>query len=227
MKYVRCTLRFSESTIHPVHRFIEEHDAMVKDRLLHGNITNTVDTYLFYVEGEMDAYARALDRVPQISGYEMTPIGGTDTNTGSQKFYAYVKQELIDTDVALFDAFTRDGIIIVPPVDFLGNGTARLTVLGESQTLEAALDAVPDGVRIDVDRIGEYDRYEGVFDPGVTDRQYEAVVTAFETGYYDVPSRGSIAEIAGEMDCSTGTVSEHLRKAERKIIERFVAYTGH
>lgn len=225
MKYVRCTLRFSESMIHPVHRFIEEHDAMVKDQLLHGNRTNTVDTFLFYVEGEIDAYASALDQVPLISGYELTRIDGTETATGSEEFYAYIKQEPSETDEQLFDAFTNNGVIVVPPIDFLEDGTAQLTVLGETDALSALLDAVPDGVGFDVDQIGEYDRYEGVFDPDITDRQYEAVQTAFESGYYELPRQGSLEEIARELGCSPGTVSEHLRKAERKIIERFVAHT--
>lgn len=225
MKYVRCTLRFSDSMIHPVHQRITEDDAMVKDQLLHGNRTNAVDSFLFYVEGEMDAYASALDRVPEISDYEITPIEGTDTDEHCEEFYAYVKQEPNETDEQLFGAFTHDGVIVVPPIDFLGNGTARLTMLGEPTAFEAALDMVPDGVHVDIDRIGEYDRYEEAFDPGVTDRQYEAVVTALEAGYYDVPSRGSLEEIARQMGCSTGTVSEHLCKAERKIIERFVAHT--
>ncbi|UPM42596.1 helix-turn-helix domain-containing protein [Halocatena salina] len=225
MKYVRCTLRFSESMIHPVHQCITEDDAMVKDQLLHGNRTNEMDTFLFYVEGGMDTYASALDRTPQIREYELTPIARAATGTDNEEFYAYVKQEPSETDEQLFDAFTSDGVIVVPPIDFLGDGTAKLTVLGEPAALSSVLDVVPDGVHVDVDRIGEYDRHDGVFEPDVTDRQYEALVTAFETGYYELPRQGSLEEIAREMGCSTATASEHLRKAERKIIERFVVYT--
>ncbi|RRJ30357.1 helix-turn-helix domain-containing protein [Halocatena pleomorpha] len=223
MKYVRCALRFSESMIHPIHRFIEDHDAMVKDQLLYGNRTNAVDSFLFYGEGKMDAYASALDRVPQIRDYEVTPISTTESDV--ETFYAYVKQGPNETDERLFGAFTRDGVITASPVEFLADGSARLTVVGGSTALSSALDAVPDGVHVDIDRIGEYDRYEGVFDPNLTDRQYNALLTAFETGYYELPRQGSIAEIADKMDCSTATASEHIRKAERKIIERFVAHT--
>lgn len=227
MKYVRCTLRFSESTIHPVHRCITEDDALVKDQLLHGNRTNAVDSFLFYVEGDAEIYTRALDRTPQIEGYEITPIEGTDTTDSPPRFYAYIKQEPSDTDQQLFGAFTRDGVIVVPPIDFLGDGTARLTVLGEPEALQSVLGALPDGVHVDIDRVGEYDRYRTPFDPGVTDRQYEALETALETGYYDLPRQGSITEIAEEMDCSSGTASEHLRKAQRKLIEQFVDHTRH
>lgn len=184
-----------------------------------------MDTFLFYVEGEMDAYASALDRTPQISGYELTRIGDTATGTATEEFYAYVKQEPSETDEQLFGAFTSDGVIVVPPIDFLGDGTAKLTVLGESAALSSTLDVVPDGVHVDVKRIGEYNRHSGAFDPAVTDRQYEAVATALETGYYELPRQGSLEGIASEMGCSTGTASEHLRKAHRKIIERFVAHT--
>lgn len=251
MKYIRCTLRFSESTIHPVHQFIEKHDAMVKDQLLHGNITHEEwDTFLFYGEGDANAYAAALARTPQIIEYEVTRIdtsetehgdktipkngdrnqtgeiyecrGDSTTNSSTGSFYAYVKQEPSDMDAQLFDAFTRSGVIVVPPIDFLGDGTAHLTVVGEPDALQSSLAAVPDGVRLSVDRIGEYDG-QAAFDPGLTDRQFEAIVAAVETGYYEVPREGSVAAIARKLGCASGTASEHLRKAEREIMESVVA----
>lgn len=247
MKSIRCTLRFSESTIHPIHQFIGEHDAMVKDQLLHGNITRGEwDTFLFYGEGDANAYAAALARTPQIIEYEVTRIDtvsntrderergrdctaengdsvGDTSLSRSDSFYAYVKQEPSDIDERLFDAFTRSGVIVVPPVDFLGDGTARVTVVGESDALQSSLAAVPDGVRLAVERVGEYEGL-AAFDPELTDRQLEASVAAVETGYYEIPREGSVAAIAQELGCSSGTASEHLRKAERKIIESVVAY---
>lgn len=254
MKYIRCTLRFSESTIHPVHQFIEEHDAMVKDQLLHGNITREEwDTFLFYGEGDANAYAAALARIPQIIEYEVTRIDTSETERGDEtipengdgagnqageiyegseegttsssrgSFYAYVKQEPSDIDAQLFDAFTRSGVIVVPPIDFLSDGTARVTVVGEPDALQSSLAAVPEGVRLAVERVGEYEG-GAAFDPGLTDRQFEASVAAVETGYYEIPREGSVAAIARELGCSSGTASEHLRKAERKIMESVVTH---
>jgi predicted DNA binding protein len=216
MKYLRCTLRFSESTMHPVHRFIGEHDAVVKDQLLHGNTMDDAwDTFLFHVEGDSDEYASALAATPQIHDYDLTRI---DENT----FYAYVQQEASEIDKQLFTAFSRSGVIIIPPVSFLDDGTARLTIVGEPDALQSTLAAVPDEIRLDVTQVGEYSRTPETFDPGLTDRQFEAVAAAVETGYYEVPRRGSIADISDELGCASGTASEHLRKAEQKIMETVV-----
>jgi predicted DNA binding protein len=218
MKYVRCVLRFPESAIHPVHRFIGEHDAMVKDQLLHGNTaTDGWDTFLFYVEGDSDAYESALASTPQIREYEIIGIDGKDS------FYAYVMQEANDIDETLFASFSRSGVIVVPPIDFLSDGTARLTIAGEPDALQSSLAAVPDEISLDVKRVGEYDGTQAAFDPELTDRQFEAVAAAVEADYYAVPRRGSIAEISDELGCATGTASEHLRKAEKKIMETVVS----
>jgi predicted DNA binding protein len=218
MKYLRCVLRFPESVIHPVHRFIGEHDAVVKDQLLHGNtMGDDWDTFLFYVEGDSEAYASALAATPQIHEYEIIRIDSEDS------FYAYVTQEANEIDEQLFDTFSRSGVIVVPPVDFLSDGTARLTIVGESDALQSSLAAVPDEIQLDVERVGEYDGTQATFDPELTDRQLEAVAAAVETGYYAVPRRGTITEISDELGCASGTASEHLRKAEQKVMESLVA----
>lgn len=220
MKYLRCALRFSESTIHPVHRFIGEHDAMVKDQLLHGNTTNDEwDTFLFYVEGDMGAYASALAATSQIREYEVMRIDESEDS-----FYAYVEQEASEIDKQLFDAFSRSGVIVVPPTTFLDDGTAQLTILGEPDALQSSLAAVPDEIQIDVERVGEYNRSPATFDPGLTDRQFEAIAAAVETGYYEIPRRGSVTDISQELGCASGTASEHLRKAEQKIMETVVGF---
>lgn len=216
MKYVRCVLRFSKSAIHPVHQFIGEHDAMVKDQLLHGNTaTEGWDTFLFYVEGDSDAYESALASTPQIREYEILGIE-------EDSFYAYVMQEANEIDETLFASFSRSGVIVVPPIDFLSNGTARLTIAGEPDALQSSIAAVPDEIGLDIERVGEYDGMQAAFDPELTDRQFEAVAAAVETGYYAVPRQGTITEIGDELGCASGTASEHLRKAEAKVMETVV-----
>lgn len=217
MKYLRCVLRFPESAIHPVHQFIDKHDAMVKDQLLHGNTeTDGWDTFLFYVEGDSDAYESALAATPQIREYEIIEIGGEDS------FYAYIQQEANEIDEKLFASFSRSGVIVMPPIDFLGDGIARLTIAGEPDALQSSLAAVPAEIRVDIKQVGEYDGTQAAFDPELTDRQFEAVAAAVETGYYEIPRRGTITEIGDELDCASGTASEHLRKAEGKIMETVV-----
>jgi predicted DNA binding protein len=60
---------------------------------------------------------------------------------------------------------------------------------------------------------------------GLTDRQDEALRIAYERGYFDVPRRASLEDIAVELDISPSSVSERLRRAQTQLIEETVATT--
>lgn len=53
---------------------------------------------------------------------------------------------------------------------------------------------------------------------GLTTEQYEAIVTAIERGYYEVPREVSITELADEFDISDQSVSERLRRAISRLL---------
>ena len=55
-------------------------------------------------------------------------------------------------------------------------------------------------------------------------RQREVLKTAFESGYYEIPRETTLEEIAAEMDITKTTASNHLRKAERRVIEFLTTY---
>lgn len=58
---------------------------------------------------------------------------------------------------------------------------------------------------------------------GLSDRQREALRTAYEMGYFDVPRRTSLEQIAAELDISASSVSERIRRAQTQLIEETVA----
>lgn len=57
----------------------------------------------------------------------------------------------------------------------------------------------------------------------LTVKQRQALLTAFALGYYDVPRRISSEELSRHLDADKSTIVEHLRKAERKLIDRIIA----
>jgi hypothetical protein len=59
----------------------------------------------------------------------------------------------------------------------------------------------------------------------LTDRQHEALRTAYELGYFDIPRRTSLEDVAAELDLSASSVSERLRRAQTQLIEETVAPT--
>lgn len=60
---------------------------------------------------------------------------------------------------------------------------------------------------------------------GLTDRQREALRTAYERGYFDIPRRASLESVASELDISASSLSERLRRAQTQLIEETVATT--
>lgn len=201
--------------MHPVHRRLTDDDALVRDELLHGHRSDSgPDTLLFYVEGDREAYVEALEATESIVHYEVTPLD-------EESCYAYIREDASPLDAELQEAFLGPGLILVPPVEFRSDGTARVTVIGEPDRLQAALEDVPAEATVEVDRITEYDGTHGD-GATLTDRQQEAVAAALSVGYYDVPRSGSLEAIAERLDCSPGTASEHLRKAERAVLSRAI-----
>jgi predicted DNA binding protein len=55
----------------------------------------------------------------------------------------------------------------------------------------------------------------------LTENQEKIVRTAYERGYYDFPKRIGVKELADMFEISTATLSEILRRGQRKIIESY------
>jgi len=60
--------------------------------------------------------------------------------------------------------------------------------------------------------------------PNLTDKQFEAITSAYKKGYYNYPRKLTIPELAKLTKRSYSTFQEHLRKAENKLIDYFLKY---
>ncbi|NLV14160.1 helix-turn-helix domain-containing protein [Haloarcula argentinensis] len=58
---------------------------------------------------------------------------------------------------------------------------------------------------------------------GLTDRQLEALRTAYEMGHFEIPRRASLDAVAKELDISASSLSERLRRAQTQLIQETVA----
>jgi predicted DNA binding protein len=52
----------------------------------------------------------------------------------------------------------------------------------------------------------------------LTDRQQEALLTAHELGYFEVPRSATLSDVAAELDVSPPSCSERLRRAQHALI---------
>ncbi|QCC46929.1 helix-turn-helix domain-containing protein [Halobellus limi] len=72
-------------------------------------------------------------------------------------------------------------------------------------------------VDIDLLRLNEYAGL-GNADAGLTDSQREALLVAFESGYFEEPRDASLSEVAGDLDISQPAASGLLRRGIRRLI---------
>ena len=55
--------------------------------------------------------------------------------------------------------------------------------------------------------------------PNLTQKQLDAYLLAKNEGYYDIPKKQNLAQLAANKNLSRSTFQEHLRKAEQKIMK--------
>lgn len=59
----------------------------------------------------------------------------------------------------------------------------------------------------------------------LTQKQFSAFASAIEMGYYNIPKKVTMAEIASKQGVPRSTFEEHLRKAEIKMLQSLKPYT--
>jgi len=72
-------------------------------------------------------------------------------------------------------------------------------------------------VDIDLLRVNEYAGI-GTTDAGLTDSQREALLVAFERGYFEEPRNATLSEVAADLDISQPAASGLLRRGIERLI---------
>ena len=207
MQSMRVSVRFDEESITPEHRLVCESPAVQRQLILGGHVYEDTEITISYVAGDPAPFERLLASNRRFRDFEIT--------SGENGFFLYGRQPLGEGGLALFDAFYRETIVVVPPYEFLPDRTMRTTVVGSPADLQAVVDDVPPGVSVDIIRVGDY---EGGPIAVLTDRQQEAVRVAWEAGFYDVPRNNGIDAVADGLDCAVSTASAILRRAESRLV---------
>lgn len=216
MRYLQLTVAPGEDAVHPLFPVMTGAPFVEHAQMLDWNaVPSDTTTVLFRIEGDPEPMADALAAEPVVLEYELTPATGGE-------FYAYIHTEAVETERRLWLAFTQERSMLVPPLDY-GDGTVTCRIVGTAAELRRALDEVPDGLETSVERVGEFDSRPDEFRVDLTDRQRDVVDAAVDAGYYRVPRDATAADVGARLGLDPSTVSEHLRKAEAKLVCAFVS----
>lgn len=108
------------------------------------------------------------------------------------------------------------------PVEIATDGSCRVTMIGEDAAFTEAFRSLPDEVEVEVVETGTYHADTRELFDCLTDRQQQVLETAVREGDHETPREATHETIADRVGCSPGTVGEHLRKVESRVLSRFV-----
>ena len=106
----------------------------------------------------------------------------------------------------------------------------RVTVVGCSDQIKRFLaDLREFKMRYKVLSVEDADIQEPLPKPAMailTPKQREALVAAYQCGYYDIPRRADSAAVARALSRGKSTTLEHLRKAEKRLLDSYMHVSG-
>ncbi len=109
---------------------------------------------------------------------------------------------------------TDSGVFLISAESRGGGKVDWTLVLSDKGVLKDIFDHLKiKGVESDLVKLTKIDDKESL-----TERQDKITHVAFERGYFDYPKRISLRELARMFDVSPSTLSEILRKGQRKIV---------
>jgi hypothetical protein len=115
--------------------------------------------------------------------------------------------------------FHGGDLAILSGSNFTSSGLV-LQVAGRHEAMVSFLRDIRS--KVPVERVTSAKGSEGLIQKGPTLQQHRVVRLAHESGWYDVPKRTSIRELAEKLGLSKSTVSEQLVKAEGEIVSDFL-----
>jgi hypothetical protein len=100
----------------------------------------------------------------------------------------------------------------------------RISLLGEEKTITNLLDGMKNAsIPYIVAGLGSTRAHKESPLADLTARQASILKLAYSLGYYDVPKRTGVLDVARLLGIDKGTVGEHLQRAEKQVFDRLLS----
>lgn len=211
MRYIENTITPKRGWFHPVDRFVESDPDIERVSIQQINLLEDGSVVMLYeLAGDREHITHVVDEHFEALAHSTSRMG---ENT---LVWAHVEpSSLVERLLRIPQEYN---IVLQMPLPFTMAGGVQCVFVGDEEALRAATNAIPDEVRVDVRRMGDYNPGIERFSSELTERQAEILDVAIELGYYDNPRQATYDDIAAAAGCSRTTVGEHLRKIEAKVM---------
>jgi len=170
---------------------------------------------MFESVGDAERGAELLAAEPTVHSFDVATTDG-------DRMYAHCHVDVGDSVTRVFGIAERHELVLDMPMRYVEQGGLDIRAVGTYGTFRDAMREIPERVEFTLLRTGEYAPGGEGFFQQLTPRQQETLRTAVEVGYYNDPRRVTYQDIADRLQISAGTVGEHLRKIEAKILTNVV-----
>jgi hypothetical protein len=117
------------------------------------------------------------------------------------------------------DFFSDNDLCILAGTNLTSSGLV-LQLSGRQSSIVKVLNAIQ--TQMPVERITRAKKSDGISNIGTTLQQHRIIKVAHSNGWYEVPKKTSIRDIAAKLGLSKSTVAEQLVKAEGEIVKDFL-----
>ena len=213
MRYVKIVLIPESGGLHPAEDVLRAESSVSEDAILHLNLLDDgTAVSLSTHRGDADRLREIYEGTPAVINFEVSEAGD-----GIQTYLHFRPNE---TTTELLGLTREYEFVIDTPIRWDPNdsGAIQVGLIGDDDTVQRAINNVPDNIRLELEQLSEYAPESQELSAMLTDRQKEILDTAVEVGYYEVPRRATHEDIAETLDLSTTTVGEHLRKIEARML---------
>lgn len=121
------------------------------------------------------------------------------------------------------DMETLDNHATAHEVSTVSENGIELSVVGSQDEISRSIAAIDEaGMTPLLERLSDFEGSNASSVDRLTERQRDVIETAHSMGYYDVPRAASTDDVAEEVGLDPSTVSEHLQRAERNILDQLL-----
>lgn len=178
-------------------------------------VDDDLGVVLYELDGDVERFRELMEELAAGFEYQITE------KDDSIFFYSSFRpNDTLQQLIRITDEFE---LFRIPPMTFEFDGHLAATYVGTHAVFEQAMATVPDDITVVLDRKSSYTPPRERVQSQLTQKQQAILQSAIERGYYDIPRGVSCEEIGREFELSGATVGEHLRKAERAIMQGLIS----